>query len=102
MVVAAVVVQAEAAAIRAMLVQTVLLVTPVPMVVALRRVLRVAPEMLVQTEMLVTQVLTAQARLLALLVVRVTLGQMVTQAQALQTVILALAVPQGTRQLLVT
>ena len=102
MVVAAVVVQAEAAAIRAMLVQTVLLVTPVPMVVALRRVLRVAPEMLVRTEQQETQVLTVRALRLVLRAVRAMLAQTVMLVQARQTATSAIPVTRVTQQLLVT
>ena len=102
MVVAAALVQAEALVIRAMLAQTVMLVTPVPMVVALRRVLRVAPEMLVRTEQQETQVLTVRALRLVLRVAPEMLVQMVMLAQARQTATSAIPVTRVTRQLLAT
>jgi hypothetical protein len=62
----------------------------------------VAPVMPGPTVMRVLPARMVQAQLLALLVVRVMLAQMVTQARALQTAMSAIPVIRGTRQLLVT
>ena len=94
--------RAEVAAIPATLVQTEMLVTPVPMAVVPRLVLRVAPAMLVQTGMQETQVLMVRALRQALREVRVMLAQTVMLEQARQTAMSAIPVTRGTRQLLVT